>query len=54
MQVLVTTLFSSLSGILNVLILILLVWFMFAILGVSLYAKQMIHCSLDQKNPYKI
>jgi hypothetical protein len=54
MQVLVTTLFSSLGGILNVLVLILLVWFMFAILGVSLYSNQMIHCSLEPKNPYKI
>jgi hypothetical protein len=39
MQVLVTTLFKSLSGIFNVLILIIIVWFMFAILGVSLYSK---------------
>jgi Ion transport protein len=51
---LVWTLISSIGGILNVLVFIMIVWFMFAILGVSLYSKRLIYCSAFPNDPYLI
>jgi hypothetical protein len=31
-----------------------MVWFMFAILGVSLFSNRLIYCSTSESNPYKI
>ena len=45
MQNLVSTLFQSLSGIANVVLLLLIVMTMFAILGDSLLSNRLIYCS---------
>ena len=45
MQMLVSTLFASLSGIANVVVLLLIVWLMFAILGDSIFSNRLIYCS---------
>ncbi|TNV88166.1 hypothetical protein FGO68_gene13672 [Halteria grandinella] len=45
MQILITTLISSISGIANVVLLLLVVWLMFAILGVSLFSQRLVYCS---------
>lgn len=55
MQVLLSTLLQSIAGIFNVLLLIVIVWFMFSILGVSLLGKKLIYCSAaPEDNPYSI
>jgi hypothetical protein len=55
MQVLLSTLLQSIAGIFNVLLLIVIVWFMFSILGVSLLGKKLVYCSkAPDNNPYLI
>ncbi|EAR95184.2 cation channel family protein (macronuclear) [Tetrahymena thermophila SB210] len=45
MKVVVIALFESISGIFNILIVIFLIWIMFAILGISLIGNRMGYCS---------
>jgi hypothetical protein len=45
MQILITTLVSSISGIANVVLLLFIVWLMFAILGVSILSDRLTYCS---------
>lgn len=52
MQVLISTLLKSLAGIANVLVLIGVVWLMFAILGVSLFSDRLLYCdAFDSQDP---
>ena len=44
LKTLVSALFSSLSAILNVIIILFVVWFMFAVLGVSIFSGKMYTC----------
>lgn len=58
MQVLITTLLSSIGGIANVVLLLLIVWLMFAILGVSILSDRLQYCSAaslqNQDELYKL
>ena len=59
MQNIVASLFASLAGIANVLILLAVIFLMFAILGVSLLSNRLIYCSAvyfngGTQNPYDI
>eukprot|EP00826_Nyctotherus_ovalis_P043544 TRINITY_DN4598_c0_g3_i1.p1 TRINITY_DN4598_c0_g3~~TRINITY_DN4598_c0_g3_i1.p1 ORF type:complete len:690 (-),score=158.09 TRINITY_DN4598_c0_g3_i1:567-2636(-) len=54
MRVIVTALFKSLGAIINTLFVILLVWFMFSIVGVSFFAGKFQYCTKDKyENSYK-
>jgi hypothetical protein len=50
MKLVVTALLSSMWAILNVIIVLVLVWLMFAILGVSLFGGKFYRCSHDVHN----
>ena len=57
MKILVNALFESLAAIMNVLVVILMVWVMFAILGMNLMRGKLGYCSVsgDSKfNPYNV
>lgn len=59
MQNIVSSLLSSLAGIANVLILLAVIFLMFAILGVSLLSNRLIYCSAvylngGSQDPYDI
>jgi hypothetical protein len=47
MKVVVIALFESVVAIFNVLIVVLLIWIMFAILGMSLLGGRMGYCDVD-------
>ena len=47
LKVVVMTLINSVSGIINVAIVIIVVWLMFAILGVNLFGGKFQYCSID-------
>ena len=51
MKLVVVALFESVGGIINVMIVVMIVWLMFAILGVSLFQGKSFYCSIDT---YKI
>ena len=51
MQLLISTLVKSISGVANVLLVLLVVWLMFAILGVSLFSGRLIYCTEALKDP---
>ena len=44
MKLVVTALLESVSGIMNVLIVLILVWMMFAILGINLFKDKLHYC----------
>jgi len=51
MKLIVTTLLESLTGILNMILVLFLVWLMFAILGVSLMKGKMNYCNFSSTGP---
>jgi len=51
MKLIVTTLLESLTGILNMILVLFLVWLMFAILGVSLMKGKMNYCNFSSSGP---
>lgn len=48
MKIVVNALLESVSAIFNVIIVVILVWLMFAILGVSLFSGKFYHCDEDR------
>lgn len=52
MKLLVNTLINSISGIVNVGVVVILVWMMFAILGVNLQRGKMWYCDTGSDNWY--
>ena len=50
MKLIVTTLLESVGGIFNVSIFLILVWLMFAILGINLYKQKMHYCKFNTPN----
>ena len=55
MKLVVTALLESISGIFNVTIVVLLVWMMFAILGINLMSGKLNYCRTDISiNPYVV
>ena len=48
MKVVVVTLLNSISAIISVVIVMLIIWLMFAILGVNLFAGKFQYCSIDK------
>jgi Ion transport protein len=54
MKLVVTALLESVSGIMNVVLVIILVWMMFAILAIELMQYKMNFCSLPSQSPYTI
>lgn len=50
MKLLVNTLINSISGIVNVAVVVILIWMMFAILGVSLQKGKMKYCDMEDGN----
>lgn len=52
MKTIVTALLESTSGIINVLIVVILIWIMFAILGISLMKDKMRYCELPGDESY--
>jgi hypothetical protein len=48
MKVVVIALMESVGAIMNVLIVIFLIWLMFAILGMSLIGNRMGYCNVDE------
>ena len=51
MKLVIVALFESIGGIFNVIVVVLIVWLMFAILGVNLFSGKFQYCSV---RPYKI
>ena len=47
MKTIVTALLESVGGIANVMVVVLIVWLMFAILGVSFFSGKFFYCSED-------
>jgi hypothetical protein len=47
MKIVVIALLESVGGILNVVIVVIIIWLMFAILGVSLFAGKFYHCEIN-------
>jgi hypothetical protein len=57
MKLMVTALLESVSGIINVAIVILMIWLMFAILGMNLLSEKLHFCTLPSNpsfNPYNV
>ena len=52
MKLIVTTLLESIPGILNMIVVLFIVWLMFAILGVSLMKGKMGHCHFHSEEIY--
>jgi len=48
MKTIVVALLESIGHIINVMIVVMVVWLMFAILGVSLFAGKFYYCTIDQ------
>jgi Ion transport protein len=51
MKLVIVALFESIGGIFNVIVVVLIVWLMFAILGVNLFSGKFQYCS---EKPYKL
>ena len=47
LKMIVVALFSSVGGILNVIIVVLVVWLIFAIMGVNFFSGKFFYCSID-------
>jgi hypothetical protein len=47
MKLIVTALLESVGHIINVVVVVLMVWLMFAILAVNLFGGKLFHCSID-------
>lgn len=52
MKTVVTALLESVSGIINVLIVVILIWIMFGIFGISLMKNKVHYCILPDKSDY--
>lgn len=50
MKLVVTALLESVSGIINVLIVVILIWMMFGILGVNLMKDKMNYCHFKEED----
>ena len=50
MKLIVTALLESVSGIINVLVVIILIWMMFGILAVNLLGKRSNYCDIENGN----
>lgn len=48
MKMVIAALFDSVGSIVNVVIVVIIVWLMFAILGVNLFAGKFFECSIDK------
>ena len=47
LKMIVVALFSSVGGILNVIIVVLVVWLIFAIMGVNFFSGKFFYCTID-------
>ena len=50
MKMIVVALFESVGHIFNVMIVVMIVWLMFAILGVNLFSGKFFYCTNDKYN----
>jgi hypothetical protein len=54
MKMIIVALFNSVGHILNVIIVVMIVWLMFAILGVNLFAGKFFYCDITDVSKFNI
>jgi hypothetical protein len=54
MKMIIVALFNSIGHILNVIIVVMIVWLMFAILGVNLFAGKFFYCDIIDVSKFNI